>query len=120
MLFIEAPPFTRLVLRYLDDDEYRRLQMALVAKPDAGSVIPGTGGFRKLRWLDPRRSRGTRGGLRVIYFHFVDVAEIWLVTLYAKGEVEDLSPDERRRLKWLVDLEISRRRRRTRDRGDRR
>lgn len=94
--------------------------MALAAKPDTGSVIRGTGGFRKLRWPDPRRARGTRGGLRIIYFHFGDVAEIWLVTLYAKGEVEDLSPEEKRHLKWLVELETSRRRGRTRDRNDRR
>lgn len=120
MLFIEAPPFTRLVSSYLDDDGYRRLQTALVVNPDAGAVIPGTGGFRKLRWPDPRRSRGTRGGLRVIYFHFAGVAEIWLVTLYAKGEVDDLSPEEKRRLKALVDLETSQRMKRTRNPDDRR
>lgn len=107
MLFIEAPPFTRLLPSYLDDDGYRRLQTARVMNPDAGAVIRGTGGFRKLRWPDPRRSRGTRGGLRVIYFHFADAAEVWLVTLYAKGEVEDLSPDEKRRLRGLVDQETS-------------
>ena len=67
MLFIEAPPFTRRLVSYLTDDEYRRLQEALLTNPEAGAVMPQTGGFRKLRWRDPRRGKGTRGGLRIIY-----------------------------------------------------
>ena len=54
---------------YLDDDEYRGLQGFLAGKPAAGDVMAGTGGFRKLRWGDPRRGKGKRGGLRVIYYH---------------------------------------------------
>jgi len=50
MVFIEAPAFTRHMPSYLTDDEYRRLQDALLANPEAGTVMPGTGGFRKMRW----------------------------------------------------------------------
>ena len=74
MIFIEAPAFTRHLRSYLTDDEYRRLQEALLANPEAGAVMPGTGGFRKMRWLDPRRGKGTRGGLRVIYYQFANDA----------------------------------------------
>ena len=64
--FVETPLFTRLVGDYLDDDEYRALQRALAAHPEAGAVIPGSGGVRKIRW--GAESRGKRGGVRVIYF----------------------------------------------------
>jgi hypothetical protein len=64
--FIEAPLFTRLLPDYLAEDDYIALQLFLVRDPEAGDLIPGTGGFRKLRWADPRRGKGKRGGLRVI------------------------------------------------------
>ena len=54
MEFIEAPAFTRYFSSYLNDDEYRELQNRLAAGPELGDVMPGTGGFRKLRW----RTRG--------------------------------------------------------------
>jgi hypothetical protein len=69
MEFLEAPAFTRYVSGYLTEDEYRRLQNRLAAAPEHGDVIPGTGGFRKLRWTDTRRGKGRRGGLRVIYYY---------------------------------------------------
>ena len=71
MEFIEASAFTRYVAQYLDDDEYRLLQNRLAINPDLGDVMPGTGGFRKLRWADPRRGKGRRGGLRIIYYYFL-------------------------------------------------
>jgi hypothetical protein len=107
--FIEAPTFTVLVAEYLDDDEYRALQLFLAGDPEAGDVMPGTGGFRKLRWADRRRGKGKRSGLRVIYYHLSADAQIWLVTLYDKGEVVDLSPAEKRQLKAALDAELARR-----------
>ncbi len=68
MEFIEAPIFTRHLSNYLSDDGYRKLQDILSASPHMGDIMPGTGGFRKLRWADVRRKKGRRGGLRVIYF----------------------------------------------------
>jgi mRNA-degrading endonuclease RelE of RelBE toxin-antitoxin system len=64
--FVETRLFSRLVGDYLDEDEYARLQARLAADPDAGSVVPGSGGVRKLRWGQP--GRGKRGGIRVIYY----------------------------------------------------
>lgn len=70
MEFFEAPSFTRHLAKYLDEDQYRALQNTLASAPAMGDLIPGTGGFRKLRWADKRRGKGRRGGLRVIYFWF--------------------------------------------------
>jgi len=70
MEFIEAPAFTRRVSVYLTDDGYRKLQNHLAANPELGDLMPGTGGFRKLRWTDPTRGKGRRGGLRIIYYYF--------------------------------------------------
>jgi hypothetical protein len=107
--FIEAPLFTEVLPDYLAEEDYIGLQLFLVRDPEAGDVIPGTGGFRKLRWADPRRGKGKRGGLRVIYYHFVSDNQIWLVTLYGKNEMEDLRPDERRTLKAAIEEEAGRR-----------
>jgi hypothetical protein len=73
--FIEAPTFTALVAEYLEEDEYRALQSFLAGDPEAGDVMSGTGGFRKLRWADRRRGKGKRGGLRVIYYYFLTDAK---------------------------------------------
>jgi hypothetical protein len=70
MEFVESPPFTRQVSRYLDEDAYRELQARLSENPEMGDLMPGTGGFRKMRWADARRGKGRRGGLRIIYYHF--------------------------------------------------
>ena len=67
LVFFETPLFTRLLKDYLNDESYRALQRALLGNPELGNVMPGTGGFRKIRWEDSRRGKGKRGGLRVIY-----------------------------------------------------
>jgi len=69
LVFFETPVFTLLLPTYLDDESYRALQRLLLNSPEAGDVMPGTGGFRKLRWEDPRRGKGKRGGLRIIYYY---------------------------------------------------
>ena len=84
MEFFEAPAFTRQLSRYLSDDAFAALQPFLAANPAAGDVMPGTGGFRKLRWSDQRRGKGRRGGLRIIYYFLVSHDQIWLFTLFGK------------------------------------
>jgi mRNA-degrading endonuclease RelE of RelBE toxin-antitoxin system len=66
MKFIETSIFTKLIQRLLPDESYRMLQMALMLRPNAGSVIKGSGGLRKIRWNLP--GSGKRGGLRLIYY----------------------------------------------------
>ena len=83
MLFIETSTFTKLLPNYLTDEEYRGLQTYLLQKPDAGDLIKGSGGVRKVRWA-PADS-GKSGGIRAIYYWKSD-HEIWMLTLYSKSE----------------------------------
>jgi|SRR5664279_4170923 hypothetical protein len=106
MEFIEAPVFTRHLPGYLNDDSYGELQSRLGANPELGDLMPGTGGFRKLRWADVRRGKGRRGGLRIIYYHFRSDHQIWLMTLYDKAEASDLTASERKALKTLIQNEL--------------
>jgi mRNA-degrading endonuclease RelE of RelBE toxin-antitoxin system len=105
MEFFEAPPFTRHLHRYLDDEQYHALQSSLASTPELGDPMPGTGGFRKLRWADVRRGKGRRGGLRVIYYWFDGQNQIWLMTIYDKNEAADLMPEQKRLLKAAIDAE---------------
>jgi hypothetical protein len=106
MEFFEAPAFTRYVSSYLTDDEYREMQGRLASAPEVGDMIPGTGGFRKLRWVDPKRGKGQRGGLRVIYYYFPGERQIWLITLYGKNEASDLTPKQKQALKSAIEDEL--------------
>ncbi|MFZ0885123.1 MAG: hypothetical protein WAN14_17100 [Candidatus Acidiferrales bacterium] len=106
MEFVEATAFTRNYSKCLTDDDYRELQNHLASEPEIGDVMPRTGGFRKVRWSDPKRGKGRRGGLRVIYFYFADEHQIWLMTLYGKNEASDLTPKEKQTLKSALDNEL--------------
>lgn len=107
LVFFETPLFTRLLPDYLDDDGYRRLQKALLENPEKGDVMAGSGGFRKLRWQDPRRGKGKRGGLRVVYYYLTADRQIWLFTIYDKDELADLSAHEKRALKKAIQAELA-------------
>lgn len=67
--------------------------------------MPGTGGFRKMRWADARRGKGRRGGLRIIYYYFQSAQQIWLMTVYDKNEASDLTAGEKKELKAAVESE---------------
>ena len=73
--------------------------------------MPGTGGFRKMQWEDPRRGKGKRGGLRIIYYYLSADHQIWFFTIYGKDEAADLSQDEKKALKQAVQAELAARRR---------
>ena len=107
MEFLEAPAFTRHLPDYLNDGDYRELQARLAANPELGELMPGTGGFRKIRWPDARRGKGRRGGLRIIYYHFKSDHQIWLMTLYDKDEASDLTAKEKKTLKAAIESELA-------------
>jgi mRNA-degrading endonuclease RelE of RelBE toxin-antitoxin system len=99
--FIETKLFTRLVQDYLTDDEYQGLQAKLVEQPEAGDVIPGSGGVRKLRWRAP--GRGKRSGYRVIYYVKRARDVIWMLTLYPKNVRENIPADVLRKIREEID-----------------
>jgi len=103
--FVEAPAFTRYREDYLGDEGFGELQRNLSSDPEAGDLIPGAGGIRKLRWKDPRRKKGKRGGLRIIYYCFLSDEEIWLLTLYDKNEATDLTKEEKDQFRRALEAE---------------
>lgn len=109
-LFVELPVFARRRAGYMDDESFRALQHALLENPEAGDVIEGTGGLRKLRHADARRGKGKRGGLRMIYFWWESGRQFWLFTLYDKDEMEDLGSKEKKALKDILKRELEARR----------
>ena len=86
--FVETKLFTRLVQECLTDDEYAAVQRELISDPDAGAVIRGSGGIRKLRVAAP--GRGKRGGYRLIYFVRRPKQLIWMLTIYPKNVAESI------------------------------
>jgi hypothetical protein len=101
--FVGTKLFTKLVQQYLTDDEYGTLQQSLIVNPEAGDVIPGSGGVRKLRW--GVAGRGKRGGLRVIYFLRLRQGEIWMLTLYAKNVADNIPAKVLKKIKEEIDAE---------------
>lgn len=103
----EIDPFDATARRAgLSDQERAELIAFLAANPQAGDVIPGTGGLRKLRWA--RTGEGKRGGYRAIYYFFTDEVPIYLLAIYAKNQQVDLSAQQKRRLSELaVELKAS-------------
>lgn len=100
MVFYETNIFTTQIVSLLSDESYRELQNQIVANPEAGDLIPGSQGLRKIRWKV--EGRGKRGGMRVIYY-LVTRAEVFMIFAYRKNEQENLTPEQRRRLRQLVD-----------------
>ncbi|MEX0806355.1 MAG: type II toxin-antitoxin system RelE/ParE family toxin [Candidatus Binatia bacterium] len=86
--FIESATFERVRAVYFDDDEYAELQQFMMEQPEAGNIIPGSGGVRKLRWK--RKGMGKRGGSRIIYVVRYQPNEFWLLTIYAKARQENV------------------------------
>jgi hypothetical protein len=104
------PAFERYRAGYLDDAAFADLQQVLMKNPEAGEVIEGTGGLRKMRFADARRGKGKRGGLRVIYYWWNAGTQFWLYTLYDKDEMADLTPKQRKTLKTMLKTELESRR----------
>ena len=101
LTFVETKLFTKRLREYLADDEYRALQEALIANPQAGDIIRGSGGVRKLRWNVA--GRGKRGGIRVIYYLRPKYGEIWMLTVYAKNVVDSIPPSLLRKIREEID-----------------
>ena len=93
---VETEEFLTDVKGVLSEDEHDDLILYVALHPEAGGVIPETGGLRKLRWA--AKGRGKRGGSRVIYyFHDIRVP-LFLMAIFAKNVQTDLSPRQRKAL----------------------
>lgn len=106
MEFIETSLFARDLPAYLADDEFRELQAFLTERPWAGVVIEGTGGVRKIRWRQASRSKGKRGGARVIYFFLASDHQILLMAVFDKNTKDDLSPRDKKALRTFLETEL--------------
>ncbi len=99
--FIETSIFTRQIKAMATDDELKALQVELIAQPEKGDLIQGTGGLRKVRMATGQQ--GKSGSARVIYF-LATAEVIYLVLAYAKNEKESLTAAEKAELKKLTQL----------------
>jgi hypothetical protein len=99
--FIETKLFTRLVDEYLSDEEYQELQRLLIKEPEAGKIVPGWGGVRKLRWR--ANGRGKRGGYRVIYFTKIEQGLFWMLTMYPKNVKDNILGHVLRKIRKEVE-----------------
>ena len=104
MIFVESPQFTRAITELMDDDGYRLLQAVLLENPEAGAIIVGSGGLRKVRWALP--GRGKRGGARMIYYFWVVKSRIYLLYAYSKSAKGDLTREQVKILAGLMQREV--------------
>lgn len=101
LAFVEHPTFTKQIASMMADDEYARFQKDLAANPEGGAVIPGLGGLRKVR--HGAKGKGKRGGARIIYLFLPIRGVIYLFYAYTKGDIEDMRPDQKKRLSKAVE-----------------
>lgn len=85
-----------------EEDDLAHLQITIMCDPLAGDVVPGTGGLRKLRYAPLRSQTGKRGGLRVCYVYFEKYSWVTLVTVYRKGQRDDISAAAKARIRDAI------------------
>jgi len=97
---LQLPKFKAAATELIGTGGVEALAAYLADHPDAGDVIPGGGGARKLRWA--AKGRGKRGGARVIYVYVVNAARVYLIRCYAKNVKTDLTPDEKKEVRQIA------------------
>jgi hypothetical protein len=98
---IETPVFSRKSEGLLTDQEREDFVVFIAQNPTAGTVVRGSGGIRKIRWVRP--GAGKRGGVRIVYYNQIDHEEIWLLTLYAKNERTTIPGHELKLIKEAIE-----------------
>ena len=99
---VETPEFLAAARKLMDEAERSTLVLHLAHNPEAGDLIPGTGGVRKLRWA--LEGRGKRGGARVIYYYHSERIPLFLITAYAKNVRDNLSDADRNDMKRMTKV----------------
>ena len=100
--FVETRGFTDAVVDFLTDDAYAGLQHRLMENPDSGDVMRGCGGLRKIRVADAKRNKGKRSGARVIYLQVPAAQRFYMIDIYGKDEMDDLTAVEKKHLRELA------------------
>ncbi len=102
-LFVYSPLIEEVLAEFDNrDDLAKQIEDEILKNPEAGDIVQGTGGLRKIRLADPGRNKGRRGGLRVFFLDLPDKERTHLIYLLKKGEADDISPNEKQILKELV------------------
>ncbi|WP_090043678.1 type II toxin-antitoxin system RelE/ParE family toxin [Limnohabitans sp. 2KL-27] len=99
---VESPIFQKLWPRYWDEDERAEFASFIAQNPEAGAVVRGSGGVRKVRWL--REGAGKSGGVRIVYLARNEAGEIYLLTLYAKSESENISLTTLKEIRRVLEI----------------
>lgn len=99
---VELPLFQRLAADLWDEAEREAFVDFIARSPEAGDVIPDTGGVRKVRWR--RQGTGKRGGVRVIYFFHDVQTPLFLLLVYAKAQREGMTSDQKKQVRALVAI----------------
>jgi hypothetical protein len=97
---LQLPKFKAEATDLIGTEGIQALAEYLADHPDAGDVIPGAGGVRKLRWA--AKGKGKRGGARIIYMYVVIAARVFLIRCYAKNVKSDLTADEKKQLRQIA------------------
>jgi hypothetical protein len=105
MKFIETTIFTRQIQEIMVDEEYRLMQETLLARPEIGRIITGSGCIRKMRWFS--QELGKRGGSRVIYYWAVNDETLFMLMVYGKSKQENLTQSQVQTLKRMVEEEFN-------------
>ena len=100
MAVVETKEFLKQAKPLMSDSERAEVVAFVGANPEAGEIIPETGGVRKIRWA--REGMGKRGGARVIYYYHNERLPVFLLSAYAKNRKANLSKAERNAMKCLV------------------
>ena len=99
---VESPFFQKLWPRYWDEDERAEFASFIASNSEAGSVIRGSGGVRKVRWA--REGTGKSGGVRIVYLTRGEAGEVYLLTLYAKSESENISLSTLKEIRRALEI----------------
>jgi hypothetical protein len=101
--FVETSSFTKEISKLSNGPELLQgIQNFLLLNFEAGDVVQGTGGIRKIRFKDPSRQKGSRGGLRILYLDLPDLELLFLLAVYSKGTKDDISSEDKKALRTLV------------------
>ena len=99
---VESPIFQKLWPRYWDEDERAEFASFIALNSEAGSVIRGSGGVRKVRWA--REGTGKSGGVRIVYLTRSEAGEVYLLTMYAKSESENISLSTLKEIRRALEI----------------